>query len=48
MMTDQEIKLRILELALEHGISTDKIAVAKEFERFVFDRPATPVGPRRK
>ena len=27
---------------------TDKIAVAKEFERFVFDRPVTPVGPRQK
>lgn len=48
MMTDQEIKLRILELALEHGISTDKIAVAEEFERFVFglQRPSKRASRR--
>ena len=44
MMTDQEIRLRILELALEHGISTDKIAVASEFERFVFGLPRPARG----
>lgn len=39
-MTDNHLRLRCLELALEHGLSTDKIAVAKEFEAFVFARQA--------
>jgi len=40
------IRLRILELALEHGLSTDKLAVAEEFEAFVFER--NPNKPRKK
>lgn len=35
-MTDQEIRLRCLELALDHAVDTDKVAAAREFEAFVF------------
>jgi hypothetical protein len=37
-MTRDEIRLRILELALEHGLSTDKVGVAEEFSEFVFGK----------
>lgn len=40
IMTDNEIRLRCLELALDHGLSTDKVAVAQDFARFVFNLPA--------
>lgn len=46
--TDSEIRLRCLELALEHGASTDKVGVAHEFERFVFAMPAPHQPPKRR
>lgn len=46
--TDSEIRLRCLELALEHGLSTDKVGVAREFERFVFAMPAPQQAPKRR
>lgn len=47
-MTDSEIRLRCLELALEHGLSTDKVGVAQEFERFVFAMPSPQQAPKRR
>lgn len=38
MMTDNEIRLRCLELAMEHGNSTDKVGVAADFAGFVFQQ----------
>jgi hypothetical protein len=38
-MSPEEVRLRILELAMEHALSTDKLQAAREFEAFVFNRP---------
>lgn len=45
MMTREEVRLRILELALDHGLSTDKVFVANEFADFVFDREPPRIRP---
>lgn len=45
MMNRDEIRLRILELALEHGISTHKVGVAEDFSEFVFDQEPGRIRP---